>query len=69
MLSSQSCTRQVSILFEVEHLVHASPATISRAGMIYFGMDDLGWRPVAASWLANKADPALSGLLSKLIDA
>ena len=57
------------MLFEVEHLAHASPATVSRAGMIHFSMEDLGWRPVAASWLASKADQAFSGLLGKLVDA
>ena len=47
---------QVSILFEVEDLSQASPATVSRAGMIYLNVEDLGWWPYATSWLAKYAD-------------
>jgi dynein heavy chain len=42
---------QVSILFEVEDLSQASPATVSRAGMIYLNTEDLGWWPFVKSWL------------------
>lgn len=52
---------KVSLLFEVEDLSQASPATVSRAGMIYLNVEDLGWWPYAESWLqrkvAAKVDP------------
>ncbi len=31
----------------------ASPATVSRAGMVYLDVTKLGWEPFARSWLSN----------------
>lgn len=45
---------QVSLLFEVGDLSIASPATISRCGMIYNDYKDFGWRPFITSWLEQK---------------
>lgn len=47
---------QVSLLFEVQDLAVASPATVSRAGMVYNDYKDLGWHPYVASWMQQYKD-------------
>ncbi|GMH41208.1 hypothetical protein BSKO_09118 [Bryopsis sp. KO-2023] len=63
-----SMTPQVSILFEVEDLSQASPATVSRAGMIYLNVEDLGWKPFIQSWMAKKKNSTMTETLWRLID-
>ncbi len=45
---------QVTLLFETEDLSTASPATVSRAGIIYCDYEKLGWKPYFDSWLKQK---------------
>jgi dynein heavy chain len=45
----------VALLFEVGDLQYASPATVSRAGMVYVDPKNLGYQPYFMRWLAMRA--------------
>lgn len=44
----------VKLLFEVAELQYASPATISRCGMVYVDARNLGHRPFLDTWLSKR---------------
>ncbi len=55
---------QVGLVFEVQDLAVASPATVSRAGMIFLNENDLGWRPFIESWIHAIGDPQVMEFLN-----
>jgi dynein heavy chain len=46
-----------TMLFEVRDLDYASPATVSRVGVVFIEPDnDLGWKPIVIAWLETLPD-------------
>jgi len=45
---------QMNMLFEVQDLEVASPATVSRCGIVYIADEDLGWRPYVKTWIEKQ---------------
>ncbi|KAG1696565.1 hypothetical protein DVH05_018258 [Phytophthora capsici] len=62
------------LLFEIRDLKYATPATVSRAGILYISDDDgFQWRSFLASWVATKGTSvqqrtALGEAMNKYID-
>ncbi|XP_023606561.1 dynein heavy chain 11, axonemal, partial [Myotis lucifugus] len=56
------------LLFEIHHLRTATPATVSRAGVLYVNPQDLGWNPYVASWIDRRQHQSEKANLTILFD-
>ena len=44
-------SNSMRLLFEVSNLKNASPATVSRGGVLFINDIHIGWSPFVTSWL------------------
>ncbi|XP_069461306.1 uncharacterized protein [Ambystoma mexicanum] len=57
-------TESIKLLFETTDLHLASPATVTKAGILYLEGEALGWRPLAKTWLEGRNQQEIT-VLSK----
>ncbi|XP_076548684.1 dynein beta chain, ciliary isoform X2 [Osmia lignaria lignaria] len=55
-------TDHMRLLFEISNLRTATPATVSRAGILYINPQDIGWYPFAISWIETRDGPERANL-------
>uniref|UniRef100_A0A5G2QUI5 Dynein axonemal heavy chain 17 n=1 Tax=Sus scrofa TaxID=9823 RepID=A0A5G2QUI5_PIG len=60
--------RTMRLVFEISHLRTATPATVSRAGILYINPADLGWNPVVSSWIERRQVQSEKANLTILFD-
>uniref|UniRef100_A0A8B9DZR5 Dynein axonemal heavy chain 9 n=1 Tax=Anser cygnoides TaxID=8845 RepID=A0A8B9DZR5_ANSCY len=56
------------LVFEISHLRTATPATVSRAGILYINPGDLGWNPPVSSWIDRREIQSERANLTILFD-
>lgn len=56
------------MIFEVHSLEYATPATVSRAGILYINDTDIGYEPFVDSWLQSRGGDAEKSFLSEIFD-
>ncbi|XP_042635783.1 dynein axonemal heavy chain 17 [Catharus ustulatus] len=61
-------TPTMRLIFEISHLRTATPATVSRAGILYINPTDLGWNPIVTSWIETRTEKSEKAALMILFD-
>ncbi|XP_068196033.1 dynein axonemal heavy chain 11 [Antennarius striatus] len=63
-----SLSSSMRLLFEISHLKAATPATVSRAGILYVNPQDLGWSLYVTSWIDTRQTQSERANLTILFD-
>uniref|UniRef100_A0A671Z165 Dynein axonemal heavy chain 11 n=1 Tax=Sparus aurata TaxID=8175 RepID=A0A671Z165_SPAAU len=63
-----SLSSSMRLLFEISHLRAATPATVSRAGILYVNPQDLGWSSYVTSWIDTRQAQSERANLTILFD-
>ncbi|KAG7466869.1 hypothetical protein MATL_G00146930 [Megalops atlanticus] len=63
-----SLTSSMRLVFEISHLKAATPATVSRAGILYVNPQDLGWSSYVTSWIDTRHAQSERANLTILFD-
>ena len=61
-------TPEMRLIFEISNLRTATPATVSRAGILYINPGDLGWNPYVTSWVETRESSSEKANLTILFD-
>uniref|UniRef100_A0AAR2JLJ5 AAA+ ATPase domain-containing protein n=1 Tax=Pygocentrus nattereri TaxID=42514 RepID=A0AAR2JLJ5_PYGNA len=61
-------TSSMRLVFEVSHLRNATPATVSRAGILYINPQDLSWNMCVNSWIDRRQRQTERAHLTILFD-
>lgn len=58
-------TPAMRLFFEVSNLKQATPATVSRAGVLFINDSDIGWKPRFDSWLESHSQQRVQSLIKQ----
>uniref|UniRef100_A0A8B9HXB2 Dynein, axonemal, heavy chain 11 n=1 Tax=Astyanax mexicanus TaxID=7994 RepID=A0A8B9HXB2_ASTMX len=61
-------TASMRLLFEISHLRNSTPATVSRAGILYINLQDLSWNMYVNSWIDRRQRQTERAHLTILFD-
>ncbi|XP_023668206.2 dynein axonemal heavy chain 6 [Paramormyrops kingsleyae] len=61
-------TPSIHMMFEVQDLAVASPATVSRCGMVYIDPNELKWMPYVQSWITGLPEKITEAMRRYLLD-
>jgi dynein heavy chain len=61
-------TPAMRMIFEISHLKNATPATVSRAGILFLNETDVGWGPFKESWIETRTNEREKHYLEQLFE-